>query len=505
MWTCRVCTLRNEPSTPRCGACSTAREATLPITSAGGGASGAGAGASASADPQDREWTGRITSHAVSRLRALLASSPASLTPPTWALSSDADHYSQAAPGRADSWSCGFRNIQILCSALMTVPAYRAVLFGGRGVVPSVRGLQGWIEAAWARGYDAQGAQQLGWKLVGSTKWIGSAECAALLRSFGIPAAMVGFHALDDPSIANPAYRLAPGIVQRVQAARVAADAELRRGMAALPRGMGRDMSQLTLAVVAPSPAPAAPPSRGGLLAAEDIALQAAIAASMGLEEDDVILLENEMDEDVQLVEEEGGAGGGSTPFNGTAAGSAASAPLLGLAAPPAYSPRTAPTHVPGRAALAARHEALIRWLGRHFGAGMQAGGAPLSSSHAGVAPFPVFLQHDGHSRTCVGYEVRAASQGVAPGSAHPFDGSAEVSVLLLDPAAPPAAIEMGLRSDTLPSAWPRVFKRGLHTLRRSVYEAVVVHRGAAVVPGGVGLQSLAEVHEWPQGRRSAT
>lgn len=57
-------------------------------------------------------------------------------------------------------------------------------MFGGSGCVPGIVLLQGWIERAWADGYDPDGCEQLGGpgSLLGSEKWIGSTECATLLR-----------------------------------------------------------------------------------------------------------------------------------------------------------------------------------------------------------------------------------------------------------------------------------------------------------------------------------
>ena len=51
-------------------------------------------------------------------------------------------------------WSCGYRNIQMLCSNLMSNPVYRRVLFNGDGDIPDVYGIQSWIEKAWKAGYD---------------------------------------------------------------------------------------------------------------------------------------------------------------------------------------------------------------------------------------------------------------------------------------------------------------------------------------------------------------
>lgn len=53
-------------------------------------------------------------------------------------------------------WSCGYRNIQMLCHTLMSLPSYRRVLFNGTGEVPDVHGLQAWIERAWTNGFDVE-------------------------------------------------------------------------------------------------------------------------------------------------------------------------------------------------------------------------------------------------------------------------------------------------------------------------------------------------------------
>jgi hypothetical protein len=51
-------------------------------------------------------------------------------------------------------WSCGYRNISMLCHSLIQVPEYRRVLFNGDGDIPDVHGIQVWIERAWAAGFD---------------------------------------------------------------------------------------------------------------------------------------------------------------------------------------------------------------------------------------------------------------------------------------------------------------------------------------------------------------
>lgn len=57
--------------------------------------------------------------------------------------------------------SCGYRNLQMLASALLRHPDYARALFGGSGFVPQVQFLQRWIEWAWSQGFDPLGASQL--------------------------------------------------------------------------------------------------------------------------------------------------------------------------------------------------------------------------------------------------------------------------------------------------------------------------------------------------------
>eukprot|EP00897_Mesotaenium_endlicherianum_P000087 jgi/Mesen1/10079/ME000074S09419 len=109
------------------------------------------------------------------------------------ALSGYVEHY--ASQRKEDmGWGCGWRNIQMLSSNLLHCDEeMRGALFGGAGFVPDIRGLQQWLEFAWRGGFDEVGAGQLDWKVVGTHKWIGTTECAALLRSFGLRAYIVDF------------------------------------------------------------------------------------------------------------------------------------------------------------------------------------------------------------------------------------------------------------------------------------------------------------------------
>ncbi|KAG5175638.1 hypothetical protein JKP88DRAFT_261659 [Tribonema minus] len=165
-------------------------------------------------------------------------------------------HYTQCSDAGSRWFACGYRNIQMMCATLMTIPAYRRVLFGGTGVVsgaallqvctpqqkhlkfdsviralpsplaspqvvPGVALLQAWTERAWEAGFDTAGQEQsiaacvsmTVWRmcaarvqvgpLQGTSKWIGATECAALLRYFGVRAEVVDFAPRDAAAIGD--------------------------------------------------------------------------------------------------------------------------------------------------------------------------------------------------------------------------------------------------------------------------------------------------------------
>ena len=139
----------------------------------------------------------------------------------TYKLCSEIPHISQRR-GFGSKWSCGYRNVQMLSSALIKIPQYKEVLFGGSGCIPDIPGLQRWIEEAWEEGFDPPGREQLHGRLVGTSQWIGATgmtslalfcficffvlrlfsflfdcimpvavECCALFRFFGVRAEVV--------------------------------------------------------------------------------------------------------------------------------------------------------------------------------------------------------------------------------------------------------------------------------------------------------------------------
>jgi hypothetical protein len=64
-------------------------------------------------------------------------------------------HFSQRNSFGSE-WSCGYRNIQMLCSSLRQIPLYRNSLFNCDGIVPDIEEIQRWIELAWMSGFDVE-------------------------------------------------------------------------------------------------------------------------------------------------------------------------------------------------------------------------------------------------------------------------------------------------------------------------------------------------------------
>ncbi|KAG6552117.1 hypothetical protein Mapa_006426 [Marchantia paleacea] len=115
----------------------------------------------------------------------------------TIALSGHVDHF-ESLHDDDFGWGCGWRNIQILCSFLLSQDCEaKEALFHGAGFVPDIPALQRWLEIAWMKGFDSSGAEYFNWQIYGTRKWIGTTECAALLRSFGVRAMIVSFTGLS--------------------------------------------------------------------------------------------------------------------------------------------------------------------------------------------------------------------------------------------------------------------------------------------------------------------
>lgn len=122
-------------------------------------------------------------------------------------LSCYVDHF-QSIESEDVGWGCGWRNIQMLSSHLLSQkPEAKEVMFGGSRFVPDISSLQRWLEIAWERGFDEPGSHQFNHAIYGSKKWIGATECATLLRSFGLRVRIVDFGPKESESL----YLSVPG------------------------------------------------------------------------------------------------------------------------------------------------------------------------------------------------------------------------------------------------------------------------------------------------------
>ncbi|KAL3846031.1 hypothetical protein ACJIZ3_003434 [Penstemon smallii] len=109
-------------------------------------------------------------------------------------LSGHVDHFQSIKSEDAVlGWGCGcgWRNIQMLSSHLLSQRhEAKEVLYGGSGFVPDIASLQRWLELAWEKGFDTHDFDR---RFYGNESWIGTRECAALLRYFGLRAKVVDF------------------------------------------------------------------------------------------------------------------------------------------------------------------------------------------------------------------------------------------------------------------------------------------------------------------------
>ncbi|KAL7562206.1 hypothetical protein ACA910_013461 [Epithemia clementina (nom. ined.)] len=109
-----------------------------------------------------------------------------------------------------DKFSCGFRNTQMVLSALchwlplnhpyhkmrgQVSPHYQqtSALENGVFAIPSLRVLQQTMEAAWESGLDPEGARHYSRRIVDKQKWIGAAEVWSLFAFWKTDACLVQF------------------------------------------------------------------------------------------------------------------------------------------------------------------------------------------------------------------------------------------------------------------------------------------------------------------------
>ncbi|KAI4895916.1 hypothetical protein NFI96_019226 [Prochilodus magdalenae] len=111
-------------------------------------------------------------------------------------LCAETDHYSGSDGDKG--WGCGYRNFQMLLSALKRLEQH-AALRTLPDLIPSIPQVQALIEKAWAEGIDPQGASHFNGKLQGTRAWIGATEIYTILTAHRVRARIVDFHQPTGP------------------------------------------------------------------------------------------------------------------------------------------------------------------------------------------------------------------------------------------------------------------------------------------------------------------
>nr|XP_043632618.1 zinc finger-containing ubiquitin peptidase 1 isoform X2 [Erigeron canadensis] len=278
-------------------------------------------------------------------------------------LSGYVDHF-QSIEFEDVGWGCGWRNIQMLTSHLLVErKEAKDVLFGGVGFVPDISSLQKWLEVAWHQGFDTPGSYDFHQNIHGKRTWIGTTECAALFRSFGLRARIVDFSNLDYGS----------NIGKRNKSTQVIGP-------------MDRYLNKSPQYIVA-----------------------------------------------------------GSSNDTNTYFG---------------IHPEK-------------RHQLLVNWVWSYFSDNNM-----LTRSACNKVVItdksPLYFQHDGHSRTIVGIQMKNLPNGVK-----------QQNLLILDPAHKTEVLESCLSKNV---GWQRFIKRGVHTLQKMEYQLCYVDPGIAT---GMELEKL--------------
>jgi hypothetical protein len=503
-WRCPICTLCNSLLASHCAACAAPSG---PVPSALPGVRPRGGTSTASPAPtypafsaEPLTWLSGATGRLAAVLRAPTgqAAGVQSRLLASRLCCSQVAFFSQAEVG--SGWACGWRCQQMVLSQLLAQPALRPALFDGSGRPPSIAALQAALEWAWGQGHDPLGREQLGGRVAGSRKFIGAGEAAALLHSLGVPAQWLSFHSFDDPNLeALLGGMQQPQLLARVRAA---------RGVAEQVRANADPAQQTLHAALGLAPPKAAPPQwhscrahnfdacaacysgRGG--SSSSSSSGAAGVAGVGVCSAGCRLSPSSGTAEQHLRRECDVCGRGeeSKRHRGDGSGSG--------------SGGRAPDTPQERFYAHARHSALLRWIGATWGgplagrggggsagsasssASGSGGGGSASSASSATPPFCCYLQHDGHSRVLIGYELTEGAGGGLRGPAaaagaqalasqpHLPRPSEHLALYILDPGVPEQDMDRALSGG---HSWAPLVKRGLHTLRNAHYEVVWVPR----------------------------
>uniref|UniRef100_A0A5B7AG47 Putative zinc finger with UFM1-specific peptidase domain protein n=2 Tax=Davidia involucrata TaxID=16924 RepID=A0A5B7AG47_DAVIN len=322
------------------------------------------------------------------------------------------DHF-QSIESEDIGWGCGWRNIQMLSShLLMQREEAREVLFGGSGFVPDIASLQRWLEIAWERDFDILGSNHFNHKIYGKRNWIGTTECAALFRSFGLRAKIVDFGSKEIKTISSGSSQGADGM--KINGG--------KRKPVQVYGPMDRFLYRVDHSI--PQTGSSGHENSGF----SNIHLGDGLGTSICRSGDKLADSDN---------------------FN-------------------KYCARS----VKG-------HQVLIDWVWNYFSDNRLAkSGNPrvVVSEKA-----PLYFQHQGHSRTIVGIQVK-----------HQRNGMQQYNLLILDSAHKTTALERSLKENV---GWQKLIKRGVHTLKKLQYQLCYIDPGIACGEEMEQLKTLDSVY----------
>ena len=98
-----------------------------------------------------------------------------------------------------DEWSCGFRNLQMMLSALIPhlKPNHSFFQVVPRRLqnttIPSLRQIQSALEQSWKAGFDPNGAEHYRYKVLGRNSKIGAVEVSSVMSYWGLDSTVVQF------------------------------------------------------------------------------------------------------------------------------------------------------------------------------------------------------------------------------------------------------------------------------------------------------------------------
>jgi hypothetical protein len=395
-------------------------------------------------------------------------------------------------------WGCGWRNIQMMSSHLLEKDdETRDALFGGAGFVPDISALQQWLEIAWAKGFDTQGAQHFNWKIAGTHKWIGTTECAALLRSFGLRARIVDFQAVGNKRDRKLLLRDKSGSCNLRQKVPDMAAEEQQLGVGPTIRRVPVESAEGDCIGCGEYSIQGRPHFRkssggGGVGKKTDLCPTCMEQLRESTNEEDQQSIQEYMGIDETPAEsssrEETGNGFPEESSSGAAGAGAGTTAAAG-----------------GDQGFAIDHRHLMDWMWNYF-AGKPADTVTSSSSSASPAAAaakitmsdrsPLYFQHKGHSRTVVGIQrkqqILAADSSASNISNSSSSSAQEDFILVLDPSEMTQDIVKCLSAQT---GWQNLLKRSMQTLRHPEYQLCYVEPGIVYGEELEDLKPLSSVH----------